>query len=347
MNDSVSNQPFGRIRVKEARHELVLLSLVLAEFAAFSFTARNFNSPENVVNIVRHSAEIGMLALAMMPVILTGGIDLSVGSLVGLSAVVFGELTHTFQIPTLPAAIATLILSSLSGTLNAWLITKRNLPPLIVTLGTLSLFRGLAEAITRGTKTYREFTPTFLQFSDLSHGGLPIQAVMLMGVSLAVFLAVHHTVAGVQIRACGFSPEGAIYAGSPSARRVSATYQFSGFIAGACALLLTSRLHQARADAGTGYELAAITAVVLGGSSIFGGKGNVLGTLLGIAAIALLSNGIGRIPVVLKMGVGNELASLLTGMLLLVALAAGNLHRLPVFRATKLSTPKKQKTPLP
>jgi rhamnose transport system permease protein len=96
-------------------------------------------------------------------------------------------------------------------------------------------------------------------------------------------------------------------------------------------------LHQARADAGTGYELAAITAVVLGGSSIFGGKGNVPGTLLGIAAIALLNNGIGRIPAVFKLGIGNELANLLTGVLLLVALAAGNLHRLTSFPFKKRS----------
>jgi rhamnose transport system permease protein len=337
MKPSASTSPLWLRFLSESKHELVLFALVVAEFALFSANARNFNSPANLANIFRHSAEIGMLALAMMPVILTGGIDLSVGSLVGLSAVLFGELTHTLHLPTLPAGALTLVLASLGGALNGWLVTRKKLPPLIVTLGTLSLFRGIAEAITQGTKTYRDFSPGFLEMSDLSFAGVPLQSLLLLTAALSVFVAVHQTVAGLQLRACGFSPEGATYAGVPSQKRICATYCFSGFIAGACALLLTSRLHQARADAGTGYELAAITAVVLGGSSIFGGKGNVPGTLLGIAAIALLNNGIGRIPAVLKLGIGNELASLLTGVLLLVALAAGNLHRLPSFPFNKRS----------
>ena len=337
MKRSASTSTLWLRILNESKHELVLFALVVAEFALFSANARNFISPGNLTNIFRHSAEIGMLALAMMPVILAGGIDLSVGSLVGLSAVLFGELTHTFHLPTIPAGAITLILASLGGALNGWLVTQKRLPPLIVTLGTLSLFRGLAEAITRGTKTYRDFTPGFLELSDLSVAGVPLQSLLLLTVALLVFAAVHQSVSGLQLRACGFSPEGALYAGAPSQKRICTTYCFSGFIAGACALLLTSRLHQARADAGTGYELAAITAVVLGGSSIFGGKGNVLGTLLGIAAIALLNNGIGRIPAILKLGVGNELASLLTGVLLLVALAAGNLHRLSLLPLRKRS----------
>lgn len=309
------------------QHELVLLALVALEFFAFALSARQFTAPANLANIVRHSAEIGLLALAMMPIILTGGIDLSVGSLVGLSAVIFGELTHTFHLPTGPAVLLTLTFSSLCGLLNGWLISERKLPPLIVTLGTFSLFRGLAEALTHGTKTYRDFSSSFLNLSDASFLGLPLQALLLAMVATIVYLAVHHTVLGIQLRACGFSPDGARYAGIPTERRVRFTYLFAGCIAGGAALLLTARLHQSRADAGSGYELASITAVVLGGASIFGGKGNVLGTILGIIAIALLNNGIGRIPLVLKLGIGNELSSLITGALLLVALAAGNLHR--------------------
>jgi ribose/xylose/arabinose/galactoside ABC-type transport system permease subunit len=316
------------LKAQLLRHEVLLLLVLALEVCWFLKFGRNFGTADNLSNVARHSAEIGLLALAMLPVILTGGIDLSVGSLMGLCAVLFGVLTHDWHWGSLPAAAATLVAGLLAGGFNASLIALLRLPPLIVTLGTYSLFRGLAEAVTRGTKTYRSFDPAFLQLGELRAAGVPVQAWILGAGALGFYVLVHRTTFGRSLRAIGFSPEGARYAGLPVPWRTAVTYLLAGGVAAIAALLFTARLRQARADAGTGYELAAITAVVLGGTSIFGGTGTVYGTVAGIAAIAVLNNGIGRIPAVLKAGIGGELASLLTGGLLLIALAAPGLSKL-------------------
>jgi rhamnose transport system permease protein len=324
------------------RHEFLLLLVLLGEVLFFLLNARNFGTPDNVSNIVRHSAEIGLLALAMMPVILTGGIDLSVGSLMGLCAVLFGVMTHDWRLPTSSACVLTLLAGLLAGGCNALLITGLRLPPLIITLATFSLFRGLAEAITQGTKTYRSFDAAFLEIGELKWAGIPFQAWCLILVATSFYLLVHHTAFGRSFRAIGFSPEGTRYAGIPVNIRTAIPYVLTGFVAAFAALLFTARLRQARADAGTGYELCAITAVVLGGTSIFGGVGTIYGTLIGISAIAVLTNGIGRIPAVFKAGVGGELASLLTGALLLIALAAPALSQQLAKLFSKDSTQKKK-----
>lgn len=317
----------ARLRSILFRHETILLFVVIAEFFLFSNYARNFQASDNLTNIARHSAEIGLLALAVMPVILTGGIDLSVGSLLGLCAVLFGVFTHDWHLSWSVAAALTLVAGAAAGSFNAVLVTGLRLPPLIVTLGTYSLFRGLAEAITHGTRTFGSFDPGFLSLGRWELIGVPIQGWAFIAVACLIGFFVHATAWGRSWRAIGFSPEGTRYAGIPIQRRITWVYVQAGIIAALAALLFTARLTQARADAGTGYELAAITAVVLGGTSIFGGIGSVPGTLLGITAIAMLSNGLGRIPAILKAGISSELASLLTGALLVIALAAGALTK--------------------
>jgi rhamnose transport system permease protein len=301
------------------RHETFLLVVVMAEWLAFNWLGRGFGSLDNTWDIVRHSVEIGLLALVMTPVILTGGIDLSVGSLLGLCAILFGKLWRDGGLPPWLAALCTLGLGALAGGLNATLITRLRLPPLIVTLGTWSLFRGLAEAVTRGMDTFTNFPPSFLFLGQERLVGVPAQAFVLLAVAIVVWLLVHRTVLGRSFRAIGFAPEGARYAGIPVERRLALVYVMAGFVAGLAGIIYTARVGQARADAGTGYELFAITAVVLGGTSIFGGAGSVHGTLLGVAALAVLSNGLvhARQP--------REATGVLTGALLLLAVAGGTL----------------------
>jgi ribose/xylose/arabinose/galactoside ABC-type transport system permease subunit len=265
---------------------------------------------------MRHSVEIGLLALVMTPIILTGGIDLSVGSLLGLCAIAFGKFWRDAGMPIPLAAVCTIGIGALAGGLNATLITWLRLPPLIVTLGTFSLFRGLAEAITRGADTFTNFPASFLFLGQERWLGIPAQAPIFILVAIGIWLLVHQTTFGRSFRAIGFAPEGTRYAGISVERRLAMAYVLAGIIAAVAAIIYTSRLGQAKADAGMGYELFAITAVVLGGTSIFGGIGTVHGTLLGVAAIAVLNNGLvhARQP--------REVAGMLTGLLLILALTS-------------------------
>lgn len=317
-------------------HEMLLAVVLVAEWLLFYHfgTSTNrrgmvvgFGTMDRQFDILRHSCEIGLLALALTPVILTAGIDLSVGSLLGLCAILFGKFWHDAGMAIPLAAALTLLCGALAGGLNAGLITAFRLPPLIVTLGTYSLFRGLAEAITRGAVTYTDFPAGFLFLGQERWLGLPTQAWVFLLVAAGMWVLVHRMTFGRSLRAIGFSPEGARYAGLPVERRVALTYVLAGIISAIAALIYTARLGQAKADAGTGYELFAITAVVLGGTSIFGGRGSVTGTLLGVAAIAVLKNGLATLPVVIRMNAAEEMSGLLTGALLLLALAGSVLPK--------------------
>lgn len=293
----------------------MLLLLLVLEWIYFNSVGPRFGSLDNSFDILRHSVEIGLLALALTPIILTGGIDLSVGSLLGLCAIIFGKLWRDAGVPIPVAAGCTILAGALAGGLNAALITRLRLPPLIVTLGTYSLFRGLAEAITHGVDTFTNFPSAFLFLGQERWMGIPAQAPVFIGAAVAMWLFVHRTTYGRSFRIIGFSPEGAEYAGIPVNRRLALAYVLAGVIVAIASIIYTARLGQARADAGSGYELLAITAVVLGGTSIFGGIGSIHGTVFGVAAIAVLTNGLvhARQP--------REVAGLLTGALLLIALS--------------------------
>jgi rhamnose transport system permease protein len=290
-------------------HERILAVLLLLETAVFCIIGRNFVSGENAFELLRLSVEVGLLALAMTPVIVTGGIDLSVGNLIGLCAVLFGMMFRNAGLPVGIAAVLTLGVGALAGLLNAVLITGLRIPPLIVTLGSYSLFRGLAEGLTGGSDYF--MCPKSFLFL-----GKGAQIPVFIAAAVGFWLLLHRSAIGRGLYAIGHSPEGARHAGIPVAKRVGLVYVLSGLVAAMSSLIYVSRYTQARADAGSGYELLAITAVVLGGTSIFGGRGKLHGTLLGLFTIAVLERG-------MKLAdLGDQLAQIMVGVLLLVALGA-------------------------
>lgn len=296
-------------------HEWALVVMLFVETIIFAFIGDNFFTGANGFEIIRLSVEVGLLALALTPVIITGGIDLSVGSMMGLSAIVCGWLWRDAGLPIWASVALTLTLGLLGGGLNALLIARFNLPPLIVTLGTFSLFRGLAEGITGGVDNYTGFPGRFLFLGQgYLFGILPPQTLALIAVSVFYYLLLHRSIIGRGLFTIGFSPEGARYAGIPVARRVGLVYLLSGLAASLAAVIYIAHLGQAKSDAGTGYELMAITAVALGGTSIFGGRGTIWGTALGLFAIVILQNGLrlAALPA--------ELAGILTGALLVITI---------------------------
>ncbi len=294
--------------------QIVLAALLALELAVFSLISNNFVSWDNFFGVQRLNVELGLLALALTPVILTGGIDLSVGSLMGLSAVIFGKFWRDAGFPPWLAAIAAIGFGGLAGWFNALLITRFRIPPLIVTLGSFSLFRGLAEGLTRGVDNFTNLPASVLFLGNENLGPVPAQLPILILAAVGFWLLVHRSTIGRALSAIGFSPDGARYAGIPVERRITLVYVLSGLMSSLAAIVYVARVGQAKADAGMGYELLAITAVVLGGTSIFGGRGSILGTLMGLFAIAILQNGL-RLAFLRP-----ELAGILTGVLLLVAI---------------------------
>src|SRR5882672_2726935 len=192
--------------------EWLLLVVLLTECAVFSFTGNNFLSTSNAFEITRLSVEIGLLALALTPIIIAGGIDLSVGSMMGLAAVVMGGLWRDGHLPMSLAITITIIVGLLGGALNALMIARLKFPPLIVTLGTFSLFRGMAEGLTRGIENYSGFSPRFLFLGQgYLAGVIPTQLLLLIGAIAGFAWWLHTTGSGRSLYAIGYSPEGARY----------------------------------------------------------------------------------------------------------------------------------------
>jgi rhamnose transport system permease protein len=299
----------------------VLLALV-AEILFFSLVAPRFFTTANVVEVVRFSVELGLLAVALTPVIVSGGIDLSVGAVMGLSAVTFGAAYHDWQLPIAGAAALALLVGVAAGSLNGWLIAGLRLPPLIVTLASLSLCRGIAEGVTEAAVNFTNFPRSFLLLGQgYLWGVVPAQLPILVIVCCAYYLLLHRSVIGRGLVTIGFTADGARYAGIPVRRRIVLVYVLSGAMASVAALVYVAHLGQARSDAGTGYELDAVTAVVLGGTSIYGGRGTLWGTLLGLFTLSVLKNGLqlAALP--------TEFTGVLIGVLLLATIAIDRWQR--------------------
>jgi rhamnose transport system substrate-binding protein len=289
-----------------------LLAALLAEVVLFSSVAREFFGWTNFFEVLRFSVELGLLSVALTPILITGGIDLSVGSTVGLTAVAMGAAWRDLHFNMIAAVALGLLVGCACGALNALFIGAVRLPPLIVTLGTFTLYRGIAEGITHGAVSYTGFPSSFLflgqgYFWRVIPAQLPI--FILIAIGYAVLL--HRSVIGRGLYAIGLNEPGARYAGIPVRRHLVLLYLLSGVVSGLAGVILVAHLGLAKSDLGTGYELEAITAVVLGGTSVFGGRGTLFGALLGLFFLSVLQDGMHLLAL------PSELTGVLTGALLL------------------------------
>ena len=267
----------------------LLLCLVL------SFLSPVFLSIPNLINVVRQISINGILAIGMTLVILTGGIDLSVGSQVALTGAIVAGLQANGQGAFL-AVIVGLLLGAFLGCVNGLIITKGGLPPFIVTLGMLTAARGLTLIYTGGRPIY-DLSKAFNLIGAGYLGSIPIPVIILALVLLISHFVLKYTIFGREVYAVGGNPEASVYSGINKEKRLVQVYTIMGFLSGLTGIVLTSRLGSADPTAGVGFELDAITAVVIGGTSMFGGEGAVTGTLIGALIIGVINNGLNLLNV--------------------------------------------------
>lgn len=280
-----------------------------------------FLSAQNFSNLIVAQMEVGIMALAMTLIVIVGEIDLSVESTVGLASAVLGFLWAA-GVPLWIGIPAVLIMGGLGGLLNGVLVTRAGLPSLVVTLGTLALFRGLA-SVALGPRAISNFPVEFNAFGFGNVPGTQLPWPLVVFVVLAVIVGgvLHATWIGRQFYAVGKSQSAARYAGVRVARLKTGLFVLSGTIAALAGVILTSRLSSARADAGQGMTLAVVTAVLLGGVDIFGGYGTLPGVVLAVFTLAILQNG-------LRLGdVSTQLQSIAVGLLLIVSVVLPNSAR--------------------
>lgn len=296
-------------------NEWILLVALALEIVIFARYGDNFFTVDNAFEITRLAVEVGLIALGMTMVIKTSGIDLSVGSIMAMVVVVVGMLWKDAALNIWVASAIGLGVASLAGLLNGVIITRIQVPPLIVTLATMSLFRGIAEAITGGYTIYTGFPDSFMFIgTGYIMGVVPTQLPIFIVVGVVYWIMSSYTVFGRRVTAVGFNTPGSVFAGIPTAKLLCKVYVLCGLTTGVAALIYMSHIGQAKANAGAGYELLAITAVVLGGASITGGKGTVFGTILGVFCLNTLQNGM-RLS-----GHVSELAEMLIGCILIATL---------------------------
>jgi len=259
--------------------------------AFFALTTDAFLTAPNILNLLRQSAPILIVAVAMTFVITTGGIDLSVGSILGLvNALV--AITLAAGLPWPLAVVAMLLLGAGIGAFSGYFIAYEGIPAFIVTLAGLSAIRGFALLLTEG---YSVPIDSGLFFVEIGRGwlfGVPFPAILALLVAVAGFLALAHTPFGRYVTGVGANAEAVRRAGVDVRRIKLVAYMLTGVAAAMAGIVIAARLGSGSSNAGVMFELEVIAAVVLGGTNLFGGRGTIIGTVLGALTIAVISNGL-------------------------------------------------------
>lgn len=281
----------GRLRsgMLSAADRLGVAGALIVLVVLFAVVAPNFATPDNLLDVARQISVTAILGAGLTFVIITAGIDLSVGSAVGVTAFVGVALAlNGFPAPVaiLGAVLTGVVVGAVNGLLVAWV----GLASFIVTLAALTYLRGITYVGTDGTTMFS----TTLNYARLGHGslfGIPIPVLIMVAVFAIGWYVLNRTVFGRWVTAVGGNAEAARLAGIPVRRVLVSVYVISGLCAGIGGVIASARLQSAVPDLGAGYELSAIAAVVLGGTSLMGGRGSLVGTLIGAAIIGVLING--------------------------------------------------------
>ncbi len=301
----------------------IFLIVLMALFAA---AEPRFLSSINLFNVMRQVSITGLLALSMTFVILTAGIDLSVGSLLAFAglvaaAVAKGGLANRFTVGAGGvgygwglAALAAIVVGLLCGYVQGLAVTRLKVPPFVVTLGGMSAFRGAA-LLFSGGGPISGFEPSFTWWGQGKIGPVPVPVIIFLAFAVLAHITLRYTRYGRQVYAVGGNPEAARLSGLNVNRIIASVYVISGFFCGLASFVLAARLNSAEAVAGTGYELTVIASVVIGGTSLFGGAGTILGTVVGTILIGVLLNGL------ILMDVSSYVQQIIIGIIIVLAVA--------------------------
>jgi fructose transport system permease protein len=295
------------------------LFLLLVAFVAFFIATPTFLTATSMGILLQQTAVVACLAVGQTLVILTAGIDLSVGAIMVLSMMVMASLAQDGGMPGLLALVLGFVLATAAGALNGFLVTRVNLPPFIVTLGTLSIFTAIALLYSGGSSIQAEHLPRILNIlgEGFSIGDFRLTwgIVVVVVVYLVVGFVLAQTAWGRYVYAVGDDPESARLSGVPSKRILLGVYTVAGLIYGIAAWVLIGRAGAATPNAVPDANLQSITAVVIGGTSLFGGRGRLIGTAIGALIVQTLQFGLSQ------MGVDQQWRVLATGVLVIVAVA--------------------------
>ncbi|RCW22710.1 monosaccharide ABC transporter membrane protein (CUT2 family) [Ciceribacter lividus] len=310
-------------------HQKLLASAsLIVMLIFFSLASDKFLQTSNLIGILQATSVNGVLAVAVTMVIITGGIDLSVGTLMTFTAVIAGVVLTYLGMPLPLGIVAAIGTGALCGFVSGTLIARMKIPPFIATLGMMLILKGLSLVISGTKPIYFNGTPGFSQISTGSLIGtvvpfLPIPNGVLVLFVLAVFVAfiLNRTALGRYTFALGSNEEAARLSGVNTDFWKVCVYSLSGGICGIAGLIIASRLNSAQPALGLGYELDAIAAVVIGGTSLAGGRGSVLGTIIGAFIMSVLLNGL-RI-----LSVAQEWQTVVTGMIIILAVYADMVRR--------------------
>jgi rhamnose transport system permease protein len=299
---------------KFQRWEWMLVGLILLDIFINTRLSPFFLDARNLSRTSSDFMEIGLMMLPMVFIIITGNIDLSVASNMGMSASFMG-LLHNNGVNIWVAALAGLLLGTLGGMLNGYLVARVRLPALVVTLGTYAFYRGIAYGFL-GDQAARGYPK---EFTYLGQGRvfdtlIPFSVALFILLAIVFGLVLHRTTVGRYLYAIGNNENATLYSGVPVARIKFMIYTVSGFMAALAGLILAARFGSTRPDIGTGLELAVITAVVLGGVDINGGKGTMLGAVLSLFLIGLMRFGMGLL------NIQGQVQGVVIGLLLILSI---------------------------
>lgn len=301
------------MKIKNFFKKNVIYIVVILEIILFSILSSTFLNSGNILSIFRQVAVQGIVAVGMTFVILTGGVDLSIGGIIALTGVLCSNLMLS-GIPIILACLISIIVSSLVGVINAFFTHEFKLNSMIITLATLQILKGITYLWTGGIPVYG-FDERFKILGQGYVGPLPIPMIILIISYVVGGYILNKTAFGLKIYSIGGNEEASRLSGTNVRKMRYLSFIICAILTSIAGLVLLSRVNTAQPDAGIGYEMDVITAVVLGGVSMSGGEGNVVGVLGGVLAIGLLSNGM------LQLGVSEYVQWITKGIVLLLAVS--------------------------